>query len=85
MNAEKIYKRRNEELEDIVHKQRLKIRGLERKLDRMQRQSALFVEHTIHIFQLCNIDWRDVVRLYEYSIAQEEVKKKNDKSVEECC
>lgn len=79
---EKIYNRRIDELEDIVHKQRLKIRGLERKLDRMQRQSALFVKHTIHVFQLCNVDWRDMVRLYDYSIAQEKV---NDKSVEESC
>lgn len=82
---ERVYQRRIDELEDIVHRQRLRMRGLERKLERKKVQSALFVKHTLKIFDMCNIDWRDVVRLYDYCIAQEELEKRNDKAAESDC
>ena len=83
---ERVYQRRIEELEDIVHKQRLKISGLNRKLEKIQKQSAAFVKHTIHVFQMCNVDWRDMVKLYDYCIAQDEIERKlNDKDTENIC
>ena len=82
MNAEKIYKRRCDELEDIVLKQRQKIIGLNGKVEKLQKQSAAFVKHTIYVFQLCNVDWRDMVRLYDYCIEQEKL---NDKRIKESC
>lgn len=79
---ERVYQRRIEELEDINHRIRLENRGLKRKLQRKCVQSALFVKHTLHIFEMCNIDWRDVVKLYDYTIAQEEIERRNN--AEEC-
>lgn len=81
---EKVFTRKIDELEDLVHRLRLEKRGLQRKLDRKNTQSALFVKHTLKIFDMCGIDWRDVVRLYDYCIAQESVKK-DDIDFEECC
>lgn len=82
---ERDLKRRIEELEDINHRIRLENRRLKWKLQRKTGQSADFVKHTLKIFDMCNIDWRDVVRLYDYCIAQEELEKRNDKAAESDC
>ena len=81
---EKVLLNKIAEQDDLIHRLRLEKRGLQRKLDRKNTQSALFVKHTLKIFEMCGIDWRDVVRLYDYCIEQESVKK-DDTDSEECC
>lgn len=81
---EKVLLNKIAEQDDLIHRLRLEKRGLQRKLDRINTQSALFVKHTLKIFDMCGVDWRDVVRLYDYCIAQESVKK-DDTDSEECC
>lgn len=68
-------KRRIEDLEDINHRIRLENRRLKWKLSKKTEQSADFVKHTLKIFEMCGIDWKDVVKLYDYCIAQSEVEK----------
>ena len=77
---ERVLKRRIEELEDINHRIRLENRRLKWKLAKKTGQSADFVKHTLKIFEMCNVDWKDVVRLYDYCIEQEKL---NDKRIRE--
>ena len=75
--TEKALIRKIEELEDINHRIRLENRRLRWKLEKRTVQSAQFLKHTMKIFEMCRIDWRDVVRLYFYSIEQE----KHDRNI----
>lgn len=81
---ERVLKRRIEELEDINHRIRLENRRLKWKLQRKTGQSADFVKHTLKIFEMCNVDWKDVVRLYDYCIAQEEVRRNAERTESDC-
>ena len=77
---ERDLKRRIEELEDINHRIRLENRRLKWKLAKKTGQSADFVKHTLKIFEMCGVDWKDMVRLYDYCIEQEKL---NDKRIRE--
>lgn len=79
--TERDLKRRIEELEDINHRIRLENRRLKWKLERKTSQSADFVKHTLKIFEMCGVDWRDVVRLYDYCIEME----KHDRVTKKSC
>ena len=75
-------KNRIEDLEDINHRIRLENRRLKRKLAKKTGQSADFVKHTLKVFEMCGVDWKDVIRLYDYCIEQEML---NDKRIKESC
>ena len=77
---EKVYQRRIEDLEDINHRIRLENRRLKWKLAKKTGQSADFVKHTLKVFEMCGVDWKDVVKLYDYCIEQEKL---NDKRIKE--
>ena len=77
---EKVYQRRIEDLEDINHRIRLENRRLKWKLAKKTGQSADFVKHTLKVFEMCGVDWKDVVKLYDYCIEQERL---NDKRIKE--
>ena len=77
---ERDLKRRIEELEEINHRIRLENRRLKWKLQRKTGQSADFVKHTLKVFEMCGVDWKDMVRLYDYCIEQEKL---NDKRIRE--
>lgn len=79
---EKVYQRRIEDLEDINHRIRLENRRLKWKLAKKTGQSADFVKHTLKVFEMCGVDWKDVVKLYDYCIEQERL---NDKRIKESC
>ena len=79
---EKVYQRRIEDLEDINHRIRLENRRLKWKLAKKTGQSADFVKHTLKVFEMCGVDWKDMVRLYDYCIEQERL---NDKRIKESC
>ena len=78
--TERDLKRRIEDLEDINHRIRLENRRLKWKLAKKTGQSADFVKHTLKVFEMCGIDWKDVVKLYDYCIEQEKL---NDKRIRE--
>lgn len=78
--TERDLKRRIEDLEDINHRIRLENRRLKWKLAKKTGQSADFVKHTLKVFEMCGIDWKDVVKLYGYCIEQERL---NDKRIKE--
>ena len=77
---ERIYRQRIEDLEDINHRIRLENRRLKWKLANKTGQSADFVKHTLKVFEMCGVDWKDVVKLYDYCIEQEIL---NDKRIRE--
>ena len=77
---ERIYRQRIEDLEDINHRIRLENRRLKWKLAKKTGQSADFVKHTLKVFEMCGVDWKDVVKLYDYCIEQEIL---NDKRIRE--
>ena len=79
--TERDLKRRIEDLEDINHRIRLENRRLKWKLQKKTGQSADFVKHTLKIFEMCGVDWRDVVKLYDYCIEQE----KHDRYIKRSC
>lgn len=79
---ERIYRQRIEDLEDINHRIRLENRRLKWKLAKKTGQSADFVKHTLKVFEMCGVDWKDMVRLYDYCIEQEKL---NDKRIKESC
>ena len=78
--TEKDLKRRIEDLEDINHRIRLENRRLKWKLAKKTGQSADFVKHTMKVFEMCGVDWKDMVKLYDYCIEQERL---NDKRIRE--
>ena len=78
--TEKDLKRRIEDLEDINHRIRLENRRLKWKLAKKTGQSADFVKHTLKVFEMCGVDWKDMVKLYDYCIEQEKL---NDKRIRE--
>lgn len=77
---ERIYRQRIEDLEDINHRIRLENRRLKWKLAKKTGQSADFVKHTLKVFEMCGVDWKDIVKLYDYCIEQEKL---NDKRIKE--
>lgn len=77
---ERIYRQRIEDLEDINHRIRLENRRLKWKLAKKTGQSADFVKHTLKVFEMCGVDWKDMVKLYDYCIEQEKL---NDKRIKE--
>lgn len=77
---ERVLKNRIEDLEDINHRIRLENRRLKWKLAKKTGQSADFVKHTLKVFEMCGVDWKDVVKLYDYCIEQEKL---NDKRIRE--
>ena len=77
---ERIYRQRIEDLEDINHRIRLENRRLKWKFAKKTGQSADFVKHTLKVFEMCGVDWKDMVRLYDYCIEQEKL---NDKRIKE--
>ena len=77
---ERVLKNRIEDLEDINHRIRLENRRLKWKLAKKTGQSADFVKHTLKVFEMCGVDWKDMVRLYDYCIEQEKL---NDKRIRE--
>ena len=79
---ERIYRQRIEDLEDINHRIRLENRRLKWKLAKKTGQSADFVKHTLKVFEMCGVDWKDMVKLYDYCIEQEKL---NDKRIKESC
>lgn len=78
--TERDLKNRIEDLEDINHRIRLENRRLKWKLAKKTGQSADFVKHTLKVFEMCGVDWKDMVKLYDYCIEQE---KMNDKRIRE--
>lgn len=78
--TERDLKRRIEDLEDINHRIRLENRRLKWKLAKKTGQSADFVKHTLKVFEMCGVDWKDMVKLYDYCIEQEKL---NDKHIRE--
>lgn len=80
--TERDLKRRIEDLEDINHRIRLENRRLKWKLAKKTGQSADFVKLTMKVFEMCGVDWKDMVRLYDYCIEQEKL---NDKRIKESC
>ena len=77
---ERIYRQRIEDLEDINHRIRLENRRLKWKLAKKTGQSVDFVKHTLKVFEMCGVDWKDMVKLYDYCIEQEKL---NDKRIKE--
>lgn len=79
---ERVLKNRIEDLEDTNHRIRLENRRLKWKLAKKTGQSADFVKHTLKVFEMCGVDWKDMVKLYDYCIEQEKL---NDKRIKESC
>lgn len=77
---ERDLKRRIEELEDINHRIRLENRRLKWKLEKKTLQSADFVKHTLKIFEMCNVNWRDVVKLYDYCMEMDKYERSKKSS-----
>lgn len=77
---ERVLKRRIEELEDINHRIRLENRRLKWKLEKKTLQSADFVKHTLKIFEMCNVNWRDVIRLYDYCMEMDKYERSKKSS-----
>ena len=78
--TERDLKNRIEDLEDINHRIRLENRRLKWKLAKKTGQSADFVKHTLKVFEMCGVDWKDMLKLYDYCIEQEKL---NDKRIRE--
>ena len=78
--TERDLKRRIEDLEDINHRIRLENRRLKWKLQKKTGQSADFVKHTLKIFEMCNVNWRDVIRLYDYCMEMDKYERSKKSS-----